>query len=55
LVLAIYLYDYASFWHLKNKTEYLLKTAPEMEFIFVKNLNPCEDNVREGDFRHARS
>lgn len=55
LVHAIYSYDYAPFWHLKNKTKYLLKTAPDVEFIFVKNLNPQEDYVGEGDFRHIES
>jgi hypothetical protein len=51
----IYSYDYAPFWHLKSKTEYLLKTAPDVEFIFLKNLNPQEDYVGDGDFRHIES
>jgi hypothetical protein len=55
LVQAIYSYDYAPFWHLKSKTEYLLKTTPEVEFIFVKNIDPREDYVGEGDFRHVES
>jgi len=55
LVHTIYSYDYAPFWHLKSKTEYLLKSAPDVEFIFVKNLNPQEDYVGKGDFRHIES
>ena len=55
LVQAIYSYDYAPFCHLKSKTEYLLKTAPEVDFIFVKNIDPREDYVGEGEFRHIES
>jgi hypothetical protein len=55
LVEAVYSYDYAPFRHLKSKTEYLLNTAPEAEFIFVKNTDPREDYAGEGSFRHIES
>jgi hypothetical protein len=55
LIKVIYSYDYAPFWHLKSKTKYLKKTVPEVEFIFVKNINPREDYFGEGTFRHIES
>ena len=51
-VKEIYSYDYAPFWHLKDKTKYLLKTTQEVCFVFIKNLNPNEDYLGEGSFRH---
>jgi hypothetical protein len=54
-VKQMYSYDYAPFWHLKNKTKYLLKSSNEVCFIFIKNLNPNEDYLDEGDFRHKES
>jgi hypothetical protein len=51
-VKEIYSYDYAPFWHLKDKTKYLLKTPQEVCFIFIKNLNPNEDYLGENSFRH---
>lgn len=52
LVKAVYSYDYAPFHHLKNKTHYLLKSQPEVVFIFVKNKNPNEKIFGEGSFQH---
>jgi len=54
-VKEMYSYDYAPFWHLKSKTKYLLKTPQEVCFIFIKNLNPAEDYLGEGFFRHKES
>jgi len=54
-VKEIYSYDYAPFWHLKAKTKYLMKTSSEVCFIFVENLNPTEDYLDEGSFRHKES
>ena len=54
-VKEMYSYDYAPFWHLKAKTKYLLKTPQEVCFIFIKNLNPNEDFLDEGSFRHKES
>ena len=54
-VKQMYSYDYAPFWHLKNKTRYLLKSPNEVCFIFIKNLNPNEDYLDKGDFRHKES
>lgn len=51
-VKEIYSYDYAPFWHLKSKTEYLLKFTGEVCFIFVESLNPVEDYFGKGRFRH---
>lgn len=55
LVKAVYSYDYAPFWHLKSKTEYLMQTPKEVVFIFTKNLYPDEDYFGEGEFRHVES
>ena len=49
---AVYSYDYAPYWHLKGKTEYLLKTKPEALFIFLLNKNPAEVLRGEGLFQH---
>ena len=54
-VKEIYSYDYAPFWHLKAKTNYLLKTPKEVCFIVIKNQNPQEDILGEGKFRHIES
>lgn len=51
----VYSFDYAPFWHLKDKTKYLLKVPKEAVFIFIKNLNPDEDYFGEGKFRHKES
>lgn len=51
----IYSYDYAPFWHLKTKTRYLLKVPNEVCYIFIKNLNPNEDYLDLGSFRHKES
>lgn len=48
----LYSYDYAPFQHLKNKTRYLLKSKPEVLFIFILNKNPNERVFGEGEFRH---
>lgn len=55
LVKKIYSYDYAPFIHLKQKTKYLLNTSKEVLFILVKNVNPREVIVGEGDFQHVES
>ena len=54
-VREIYSYDYAPFWHLQEKTKYLLKMPKEVCFIFLENLNPKEDYLGEGSFRHKES
>lgn len=54
-VKEIYSYDYAPYWHLKDKTKYLLKTPKEVVFIFIRNQNPIEEYVGEGKFRHIES
>ena len=54
-VKEMYSFDYAPFWHLKERTKYLLKTRQEVCFIFIKNLNPNEDYLGEGSFRHKES
>lgn len=51
----VYSFDYAPFWHLKDKTKYLLNVPKEAVFIFIKNLNPNEDYFGEGKFRHRES
>lgn len=52
LVRIIYSYDYAPFEHLKEKTKYLLKTAPDVVFIFFRNEDAREMYFGEGAFRH---
>lgn len=54
-VKEVYSYDYAPFWHLKEKTKYLLKTPNEVCFIFFENLYPDEDYLDVGYFRHKES
>jgi len=54
-VKEMYSYDYVPFWHLKEKTKYLLSTPQEVCFIFIKNLNSNEDFCGEGNFRHRES
>lgn len=54
-VKAMYSFDYAPFWHLKEKTKYLSNTPSEVCFIFVENVNPNEDYLDEGNFRHKES
>jgi len=54
-VKEIYSYDYVPFWHLKNKTKYLLNSPQEVCFIFIRNLNSNEDFYGEGYFRHRES
>lgn len=54
-VKAVYSFDYAPFYHLKEKTKYLLTTKAEVVFIFFKNNNPDEDYLDDGDFRHIES
>jgi len=52
LVRAVYSYDYAPFEHLKSKTRYLLKTEPDVVFIFIHNEGAQEIYAGEGAFRH---
>jgi hypothetical protein len=54
-VKAVYSFDYAPFWHLEAKTQYLLSTAPEVKLVVFKNNNPDEDYLGEGEFRHLES
>ena len=54
-VKEVYSYDYAPFWHLKEKTKYLLNTPKEVCFIFFENLYPDEDYLDVGYFRHKES
>jgi hypothetical protein len=54
-VKEVYSFDYAPFWHLKSKTEYLLKTKMEVCFIFIRNKNPDIDYFGENNFRHEES
>jgi hypothetical protein len=54
-VKAVYSFDYAPFWHLEGKTQYLLSTAPEVKIIVFRNNDPDEDYLGEGDFRHLES
>ena len=54
-VKAVYSFDYAPFWHLEAKTQYLLSTAPEVKIIVFRNNDPDEDYLGEGDFRHLES
>jgi len=51
-VRSVYDYDYAPFSHLREKTKYLLRTMPEVLFLFVENNNPREVAVGQGPFRH---
>ena len=51
-VRKVYSYDYAPFEHLKSKTRYLLKTDPDVVFIFVLNENAQERYSGKGAFRH---
>ena len=55
LVKEVYSYDYAPFYHLKNKTKYLMKVDNVVCFIIVKNIIPNEDFYGEGAFRHVES
>lgn len=48
----IYSYDYAPFFHLKNKTKYLKQTPPKIRIIIVKNNFPVETYYGEGSFLH---
>lgn len=52
LVRTIYSYDYAPLQHLKSKTKYLLKTDPEVIFIFVHNQDVQAVYRGRGQFRH---
>lgn len=52
LVNAVYAYDYAPIEHLRAKTEYLLKSKPEVIFIFCKNSNAEETYMGRERFRH---
>jgi hypothetical protein len=54
-VKKMYSHDYAPFWHLKSKTNYLLKTPQEVGFVFIENSNPIEDYLGESSFRHKES
>jgi len=52
-VRMMYSHDYAPFWHLKAKTRYLLKTEPEVFFIFFFNKKPKEKLFGKGAFEHV--
>jgi hypothetical protein len=51
----VYSFDYAPFWHLKEKTKYLLTFDEYVTLIFIRNYNPDVDFLDEGDFRHSES
>ena len=51
----MYAYDYAPFWHLKDKSKYLMGTKNEVCFIFIKNNHPNIDFYGEKNFRHLES
>ena len=55
LVKEVYAYDYAPFWHLKDKSKYLMGTKNEVCFIFIKNNHPNIDFYGEKNFRHLES
>jgi hypothetical protein len=52
LVKVVYSYDYAPLYHLEEKTKYLMKTAPEVLFVFLHNTDAHEIYRGKGDFRH---
>jgi hypothetical protein len=52
LVKEIYSYDYAPFWHLKGKTNYLLNSPAKVLFIFFKNNKPEDNFFGKDKFRH---
>jgi hypothetical protein len=52
LVKVVYSYDYAPLYHLKEKTKYLMTTAPEVLFVFLHNTDARQIYRGEGDFRH---
>ena len=54
-VKAVYSFDYAPFEHLEEKTQYLLSTTPKVKLIVFKNINPDEDYLGTGAFRHLES
>jgi len=54
-VKKVYSFDYAPYWHLKDKTNYLLTTPKEVCFIFIKNVDSDEDYLDVGEFRHKES
>lgn len=55
LVKEVYSFDYAPFYHLKDKTKYLMKVDKEVCFIIIKNILPNEDLYGVGAFRHIES
>lgn len=55
LVKVIYSHDYAPYWHLKEKVEYLLSTPNSVRFIFVQCNDPQVSYIGEGAFRHPES
>jgi len=52
-VKKIYSHDYAPFWHLKAKTNYLMNTPSKVRFIFFRNKNPEIKYFGKGNFRHT--
>lgn len=52
LVKVVYSYDYAPLYHLKEKTRYLMTTAPDVLFVFLHNTDARQIYRGKGDFRH---
>ena len=50
----IYECDTVPIAHLRTKTQYLLKSKPNMIFILVKNQKPDEQIVGQGQFQHTQ-
>jgi len=50
----IYACDTVPLTHLIGKTRYLLETGTKIMVVVVKNVNPEEAMVGEGDFRHIQ-
>lgn len=53
IVRAVYDYDYAPFHLLRSKTKYLLKTPPEVLFIFAEDQNVKEAIYGSGKYLHV--
>lgn len=50
----VYECDTVPIEHLRVKTQYLLKSEPNMIFILVKNIEPNEQLVGQGQFQHIQ-
>ena len=52
---TVYANDYAPFHHLRDKTRYLVSVPREVLLILVRNPNPRNEVVGEGEYRHLES